>query len=200
MSNPSNENFVPGLGSSGSHSSNSSTTDRDDDRLCCLSARSASSAAHSSSISARISSEIGSSRAPSSIRMSTTLVNSSQPAAWYSSTLRSTFLARSSSFFSFSRFRLVFLTALRMSENIFISCSSALVAAILALCSSRNASASASESSAELIASEDRAMETCRAASTASSLPCARHSPPLARTQRRDPGVGVGGAVHSPPS
>ena len=100
-----------------------------------LAARSASSAAHVSSICARVRSSTGSSNAPSSIKMSTTRVNSSQPAALYSCTRRSTFLARSSSFFSFSRLRLVFFTARRMSENIFISCSSALVPAILRRCS-----------------------------------------------------------------
>ena len=129
-------NFEPGPGSSGSHGSSriSSTTDLRDGGLE-LAARSASSAAHVSSICARVRSSTGSSNAPSSIKMSTTRVNSSQPAALYSCTRRSTFLALSSSFFSFSRLRLVFFTARRMSENIFISCSLALVPAILRRCS-----------------------------------------------------------------
>ena len=45
---------------------------------------------------------------------------------------------------------------------------------------------------------EDNAIDVLDAASTASSFPCARHSPPLARTQRRELGVGAGGACQRP--
>mmetsp|Transcript_13925 Transcript_13925/g.59591 ORF Transcript_13925/g.59591 Transcript_13925/m.59591 type:complete len:216 (+) Transcript_13925:712-1359(+) len=105
-------------------------------------ARSRASASHVSASSSSSTSKI----APSSMSMSTTLVNSLQPAATYSPTRFSAFSTRSFSFFSFSSRRRCIFTARRKSLNDFISAISSRVVCTSARCVRKNDSSSSAPS------------------------------------------------------